>query len=76
MMSGDIILLESGYCLLDFTRDAGIELPTQWMGHKVTLKELSDFAEKMRSDMKYSRPLPKIKSSTILQTIMSYIKTH
>ena len=48
-MSGDMILLESGYSLLDFTKEAGIELPTQWMDQEVALKELSDFADEIEA---------------------------
>ena len=46
-MSGNVSLLDTDYSLLEFAKDAGMELPAQWLGRTVTLEELSDFADKI-----------------------------
>ena len=48
-MSEYMILLENGDSLLDFIKEAEIDLPSQWMEREVTLKELPDFADEIES---------------------------
>ena len=60
-MSIDISSLDNPNALLEFTRDAGIELPTKWAGREVTIEEITEFAREI--EPRIIRQLKAIKKS-------------